>query len=194
MRRAIDLLAANRVRLSRADALDELRADIMRVAYVEGEFVFGDGRFRSRYYLDKYLFETRPALLRRLSAFVAALVPEGTDRLAAPALGAVALGTAVSLEVGLPLVIVRPEDGRRRATEGELYDGEAVTLVEDVVVTGSRALGAIARLEAVGARVGHVVSVLDRSEPATSPLAARGIVHRALFTPEQLGIAPEGGR
>ena len=91
-------------------------------------------------HFDKYLFETRPAIMRRLGRFLADLVPRDTDRLAAPALGAMALGTAVSLELGLPLVIVRPdsEPGSSRAIEWELYAQEEVTLIEDMVVTGDR--------------------------------------------------------
>src|SRR5919202_2248165 len=139
MRRDLDLLAERRVRLPRSEALGELRADIVRAAYVEGDFVLADG-LRTNYYFDKYLFETRPAILRRLGRFLADLVPRETDRLAAPALGAVALGTAVSLELGLPLVIVRPdsEPGSSHAIEGELYAQEEVTRFEDMVVTGDR--------------------------------------------------------
>ena len=119
MSRNLDLLAERRVRLPRSEALAELRADIVRAAYVEGDFVLADG-LRTNYYFDKYLFETRPAILRRLGRFLADLVPRGAERLAAPALGAVALGTAVSLEIGLPLVIVRldREAGSTRMIEG----------------------------------------------------------------------------
>src|SRR5918998_2219853 len=176
MRRRLDLLADRRVALPREVALAELRADIVRAAYVEGDFVFSGG-LRRDYYFDKYLFETRPAILRRLSRFLADLVPRDTDRLAAPALGAVALGTAVSLEVGLPLVIVRPdsEPGSTRPIEGELYADEAVTLIEDVVVTGSRALRAASRVSDVGARVNHIVAVLDRREGAAERFADASI-------------------
>jgi orotate phosphoribosyltransferase len=189
MRRRLNLLAEHRVRLPRAEALAELREDIVRAAYVEGEFVLTGGLRRS-YYFDKYLFETRPAILRRLGRFLASLVPRDTDRLAAPALGAVALGTAVSLELGLPLVIVRPdsEPDSSRAIEGELYTQEEVTLIEDVVVTGNRALRAASRVSDVGARVGHIVAVLDRREGATERFADASIGYSHLFTPEELGI------
>jgi orotate phosphoribosyltransferase len=191
MRRPLDLLADRRVYLPRHEALAELRADIVRAAYVEGDFTLTGGLRRS-YYFDKYLFETRPALLRRLSRFLADLVPQGTDRLAAPALGAVALGTAVSLELGLPLVIVRPESGQvgsQHPMEGELYAGEEVTLIEDVVVTGTRAMRAVSRLGDVGAKAGSVVAVLDRLEGAAERFADASIRYYHLFTPEELGIS-----
>src|SRR5215210_2695004 len=196
MRRDLDLLAERRVRLPRSEALAELRADIVRAAYVEGDFVLADG-LRTNYYFDKYLFETRPAILRRLGRFLADLVPRDTDRLAAPALGAVALGTAVSLELGLPLVIVRADSvpASSRAIEGEVYADEEITLIEDVVVTGSRALRAASRVSDVGARVGHIVAVLDRREGAAARFADASIGYSQLFTPEELGIEqPAPGR
>src|SRR5215212_276754 len=185
MRRDLDLLAERRVRLPRSEALAELRADIVRAAYVEGDFVLADG-LRTNYYFDKYLFETRPAILRRLGRFLADLVPREAERLAAPALGA-----AVSLELGLPLVVVRPdrEAGSTRMIEGELYTDEEVTLIEDVVVTGSRALQAISRVGEAGARVRQVVSVLDRREGATERFSETSVGYRHLFTPEELGLA-----
>jgi orotate phosphoribosyltransferase len=170
MRRNLDLLAERRVRLPRSEALTELRADIVRAAYVEGDFELADG-LRSNYYFDKYLFETRPAILRRLSRFLA-------------------LGTAVSLELGLPLVIVRldREPGASRTIEGELYADEEVALIEDVVVTGSRALRAISRVSDAGARVRQVVSVLDRHEGAAERFSEVSVGYRHLFTPGELGI------
>jgi orotate phosphoribosyltransferase len=190
MRRKIDLLSEDRVRLPQEKSLAELRADIVRAAYVEGDFVFSGG-LRRNYYFDKYLFETRPAVLRRLAKFLAELVPEHTERLAAPALGAVALGTATSLELGLPLVIVRPEaePGSSRAVEGELYAGEGVTLIEDVVVTGGRALRTISHLKFAGAIARHVVAVLDRQEGARDLLAENSVGYTHLFTPEDLGVS-----
>jgi hypothetical protein len=96
MRQPLDLLAESRIRVPNVAALAELRADIMRVAYLRGDFELSRG-LRRNYYFDKYAFQTRPAILRRLGRFLAELVPHETDRLAAPALGAVALGTAVSI-------------------------------------------------------------------------------------------------
>jgi orotate phosphoribosyltransferase len=191
MRRALNLLAEGRVRLSAEAARAELQKDLMRSAYIKGDFLLASG-VRRDYYFDKYLFETRPAILRRLGRFLAEMVPRETDRLAAPALGAVALGTAVSLELGLPMVIVRPqadiEPDSPRVIEGGLYPGEHVTLIEDVVVTGSRASRALARLEAAGAQVGHLVAVLDCLEGARERFAARSVEYRPLFTTADLGI------
>ena len=88
--------------------LRELGRDLVKASYLKGDFVLRSGR-RSNRYFDKFLFETDPVLLKRLGHHLAELVPEATRRLAAPELGAVLLGGAVSLETGLPLLLVRKE-------------------------------------------------------------------------------------
>jgi orotate phosphoribosyltransferase len=78
---------------------EELAAAIAAAAYLEGDFVLRSGR-RSRYYLDKYRFETRPDLLGPIGDAIAAAVSEhapDATRLAGPELGAVALSAAASL-------------------------------------------------------------------------------------------------
>ena len=77
----------------------ELGRKLVEASYLKGDFVLRSGR-RSNRYFDKFLFETEPALLRELGKHMAALVPKETQRLAAPELGAVLLGGAVSMETG----------------------------------------------------------------------------------------------
>ena len=77
----------------------ELREAIVEAAYLEGDFVLRSGK-RSRYYLDKFRFETRPDILAALGERIAATVREHEPeaaRLAAPVLGAVPLAAAASL-------------------------------------------------------------------------------------------------
>src|SRR2546428_3178455 len=125
----------------------ELRAALKEHAYLEGDFVLRSGR-RSRYYLDKYRFETRPELLAPLGERIARAVAEhdpGAVRLAGPELGAVALAAAASLASGLPFLIVRKEAkgyGTANRVEGAFEPGERVCLVEDVVTSGGAALAA----------------------------------------------------
>ena len=53
--------------MNRADLATALREH----AYLEGDFLLRSGR-RSRYYLDKYRFETRPDVLGPLGELIAA--------------------------------------------------------------------------------------------------------------------------
>jgi orotate phosphoribosyltransferase len=180
---ALDLYAENRLRLAESAALTELRDDLLRASYQPGH-VHLDSGVDQPYFFDKYLMVARPAVLRRLSRFMAALVPPGVDRVAAPTLGAVAIGTAVSLESGLPLAIARTHwDGGRggHPVEGGLHRGENVVLVEDVVVTGTRALQAVGRLRDQGAEVRIVLCAVDCERGADRRLAEVGVDFAPLF-------------
>jgi orotate phosphoribosyltransferase len=178
---------------------DELRAAIREHAYLEGDFVLRSGR-RSRYYLDKYRFETRPDLLEAIAARIADLVAEhepDADRLAGPELGAVALAAATSLASGLPFLIVRKETkeyGTANRLEGPFEAGERVCLVEDVVTSGGAALAAVVALREAGLDCRTAVCVVDRDEGGVDELARHGVRLRPLFRAEELidaGKAPQ---
>lgn len=189
MRRPVDLFAEDRVRLPREDALRELCGDLLRTSYQPGEYRLPNGVTSSGYF-QKYRFITRPGILQRLGRFLAELVPPTTDRLAAPSLGAALIGAAVSLETGLPFAVVRtgPDEGRPgiQRIEGGLYGGERVTLIEDVVVTGTRAASAVAELRAAGAVVTTVVSVIDGLSGAADRFA--DLEYRPLLTVRDVGL------
>lgn len=170
---------------------EELARDLVAAAWLEGDFVLRSGR-RSKYYFDKYLFETQPGILRRVAVLLASLVPPGTQRLAAPELGAIVLGAAVSLELDLPLVLIRKEAkeyGTARALEGVLEPGDRVTLIEDVLTTGGEAIRSAEKVREAGGVVGRLIAVLDREEGAAENLAAAGIEFSALFRRSDLPVA-----
>ena len=48
-----------------SSARDELAVQLKQHAYLEGDFLLRSGK-RSKYYLDKYRFETRPELLEAI--------------------------------------------------------------------------------------------------------------------------------
>ncbi len=170
---------------------EELARALRDAAYLEGDFVLRSGR-RSRYYLDKYRFETRPDLLAPLGQAIAAAVAEHepeADRLAGPELGAVALAAAASLAGGLPFVIVRKEAkeyGTANRLEGVYAEGECVCLVEDVVTSGGAAVEAIVALRAAGLRVANAVCVVDREEGGVDELARHAVRLRPLFLASEL--------
>jgi orotate phosphoribosyltransferase len=176
---------------ARLAELEELARDMVRVAWLEGDFVLRSGR-RSKYYFDKYLFETQPSILRRVGRHLAGLVPPETQRLAAPELGAVLLGGAVSLELDLPLVLVRSrqkEYGTSKALEGVLEAGDRVTVIEDVLTSGGAAIDAVEKVRAAGGSVLALVGVLDREEGAAANLAELGVPFRPLFRKSDLPVS-----
>jgi orotate phosphoribosyltransferase len=171
-----------------------LAAGIRDAAYLEGDFVLRSGR-RSDYYLDKYLFETKPELLQALGEQLAALVGEHEPdavRLAAPELGAVALAAATSLVSGLPFVIVRKEAkeyGTAKRLEGAFDAGERVCLIEDVVTAGGAAAASVEALREAGLQCSTVVCVVDREEGGADELARRATRLIALFRAGELASA-----
>ena len=164
----------------------ELARAIREHAYLEGDFVLRSGR-RSRYYLDKYRFETRPDILAALGERLAARVGEvapGATRIAGPELGAIALAAAASLSSGLPFLLVRKEAkgyGTENRLEGAFAPGEEVCLVEDVVTSGGAAAQAIEALRAAGLDCRSAVCVVDREEGGADALARQAVRLHPLF-------------
>ena len=175
-----------------ADPGDEaLGAALVEHALLEGDFVLRSGR-RSSWYLDKYRFETEPELLRALGARLVDAVqdvePEAT-RLAAPALGAVALAAATSMASGLPFMIVRGETkeyGTANRIEGPFEEGELVCVLEDVVTTGGALGEAVSALREQGLVVRNAVCVVDREEGGSDALARLGVRLWRLFRASDL--------
>jgi orotate phosphoribosyltransferase len=174
---------------------DQLAGALRDAAYLEGDFVLRSGR-RSKYYLDKYRFETRPDLLAPLGRAIAEAVrehdPEAT-RLAGPELGAVALAAAASLESGLPFLIVRKEAkdyGTSKRLEGVFEPGERVCLIEDVVTTGGAALEAVQALRDAGLQVSSAICVVDREEGGIDTFARQAVRLRPLYRSSELRKDP----
>jgi len=174
---------------------DELGARLLERAYLEGDFVLRSGR-RSRYYLDKYRFETDPQLLAGLGRELAALVREhagDADLLAGPELGAVPLAAVTSVEIGLPFLIVRKdvkEYGTAKRLEGVFEPGQRVCVVEDVVTSGGALLSAVTALRAAELHVSAAICVVDREEGGAEAIASAGVSLHPLFTTSGLGVGP----
>lgn len=170
---------------------DDLGLRLVERALLEGDFVLRSGR-RSSWYLDKYRFETEPELLRALGERIAHVVREcepDANRLAGPALGAVALAASASMASGLPFIIVRGETkeyGTAKRIEGSFEPGELVCLVEDVVTSGGALAEAVSAVREEGLVVRNAICVVDREEGGSDALARLGVRLRPLFRAEDL--------
>ena len=169
----------------------DLTKMLVERAYLEGDFVLRSGR-HSKYYLDKYRFETVPELLEALGELIAAAVKEHEPdavRIAAPELGAVALAAAASLASRLPFLIVRKQAkgyGTSNKLEGISESGELVCLVEDVVTSGGAALQAVEAVREAGLVCRTAVCVVDREEGGSDELARHGVRLWPLFRASDL--------
>jgi orotate phosphoribosyltransferase len=169
----------------------ELATALREHAYLEGDFVLRSGK-RSRYYLDKYRFETRPDLLRQLGERLAAAIAEHAPqaaRIAGPELGAVTLAAAASLASGLPFLIVRKEAksyGTAKRLEGAFDEGEEVCLVEDIVTSGGAAVAGVEALREAGLVCRTAICVVDREEGGADALARHAVRLWPLFRASEL--------
>ena len=167
---------------------EQLGRSLVEIAYLKGDFLLASGR-RSQYYFDKYRFETRPELLGPVAAMIAERVPAGTDRLAGPELGAVALAAAASLASQIPFLIVRSaakDYGTQNRIEGPFDAGDTVVLLEDVMTSGGSALSAAQTLVAAGCIVSKIIAVIDREEGGDAAIRAAGFDLDALFRRSEL--------
>lgn len=169
----------------------ELARCIREAAYLEGDFTLRSGR-KSKYYLDKYLFETQPDILKALGDLFTAYVKPTTTLIAGAELGGVALAAAASMASGKPFVIIRnakKDYGTSKPYEGKLTEGDSVLLVEDIATTGGQVLEAAKFITSIGAKVERIVAVIDRQEGAQENIQNAGFDFAALFTKADLGIS-----
>ncbi|MFO0873964.1 MAG: orotate phosphoribosyltransferase [Phycisphaerales bacterium] len=168
-----------------------LATRIAEAALLRGTFTLRSGR-TSSYYLDKYLFSTRPDVLRELGAMFAARLPKETTLLAGAELGGIPLVTATSLASGLPCVFIRNQKkdyGTAKQLEGRIGAVDRVVIVEDVATTGGQALEAAQVIRAAGATVLRIIATIDRLEGARENVERAGIAFDSLFTVRDLGVA-----
>jgi orotate phosphoribosyltransferase len=169
---------------------EELIRRIKETAYLEGDFILRSGK-RSKYYLDKYLFETCPDILRALGKEFAKYVTSDVTLIAGAELGGVALAAATAMETEKSWIIVRNSKkgyGTGKLVEGILKPGDVVLLVEDIATTGGQVLEAAKVITEAGAKVKKIVAVIDRKQGAAENIAQAGYKFEPILTKDDLGI------
>ena len=146
--------------------------------FLEGDFTLSSGK-KSNYYINMKKAITEPEILSTISKLITEkIVDDDIDKVAGPALGAVPIATAVSLESRLPLLMIRKEKkgyGTSKLIEGELNEGDDVIVVEDVSTTGGSLLKAIKAIQDNGGNVKRAFVVVDRQEGAIEEFEKEGI-------------------
>ncbi len=169
---------------------EELIKRIKETAYLEGDFVLRSGK-RSKYYLDKYLFETCPDILRALASEFAKHITDDVTLIAGAELGGVALAAATAMESNKNWVIIRNSKkgyGTGKMVEGVLKAGDVVLLVEDIATTGGQVVEAAKIITEAGAIVKKIVCVIDRKQGAQENITEAGFKFESILTKDDLGI------
>lgn len=169
---------------------EELIKRIKEVSYLEGDFLLRSGK-RSKYYLDKYLFETQPDILKALGEEFAKHVTDDVTLIAGAELGGVALAAATAMACGKRWIIVRNSKkgyGTGKMLEGVLKKNDVVLLVEDIATTGGQVAEAAEIITKAGATVKKIVCVIDRKQGAEENITKAGYVFESIMTKTDLGI------
>ncbi len=153
--------------------------------FKKGNFILSSGK-KSDYYIDMKKAITEPNILKTIAELINQSIEDNKiDKVAGPALGAVPIATAVSLNSKIPLLMIRKEKkdyGTSKLIEGELNQGDNVIVVEDVTTTGDSLIKAINAIQENGGVVKRAFVVVDREEGATEAFKKEGITLEPLIS------------
>ena len=167
---------------------EKVRKALVRCgAILYGDFTLASGK-KSSYYVDIKKASTDPETLRLVAKEMAVRLKESgfkVDRIAGVVLGSIPLAVALSLETGIPFIMVRKEKkdhGTSKLIEGSYLPGDRVLVVEDVVTSAGSALFAVELLRSEGLVVDQAFSVVDREEGGANKLRELGVELTSLVT------------
>lgn len=169
---------------------DELIRRVKETSYLEGDFTLRSGK-KSKYYMDKYLFETCPDILRALGEEFAKHITDDVTLIAGAELGGVALAAATAMVVEKNWIIVRNSKkgyGTSKMVEGVLKPDDVALLVEDIATTGGQVIEAAKIITEAGAKVERIVCVIDRKQGAEENITKAGFAFESIMTKDDLGI------
>ncbi|MCL2141334.1 MAG: orotate phosphoribosyltransferase [Methanimicrococcus sp.] len=158
-----------------------------------GDFTLSSGQ-KSSFYIDIKKASTDPKTLKIVAGYISRLIDSMTIDKNALIIGGVELGgvpiaTAVSLETLCPLLIIRKETkeyGTKSRYIGQPDTSKEIILMEDVTTSGGSVKKAILALQADGAKITKVITIVDRESGAAASLKEIGVDLIALVRSSEL--------
>lgn len=134
-------------------------------AVERGHFILSSGR-HSDTYLEKFRVLERPDVLAKLvSPIVRHYRRRRPDMVAGPSTGGLIVAYEVAKQLGVPVVYVEEENGRRAIRRGRtLEEGVRVLVVDDVLTTGGSLVAVRRAIEENGGEPMGIGVLIDRSE------------------------------
>jgi uridine monophosphate synthetase len=163
-----------------------------------GRFELHSGRI-SPIYIDLRLLASFPNALRQAAAVYRPILEQlSFDLLAATPLAGLPIGTAISLEMDVPLIYPRqtPKSyGTGKQVEGKWQAGQTAVVVDDLITSGDSLMQGISSLEEAGLEVTEAVVLIDRQQGGRETLEAQGYkLHSAMTLSQLLDILEKKGR
>jgi orotate phosphoribosyltransferase len=129
-------------------------------------FTWASG-WKSPIYCDNRITLSHPAIRTFIRQKLSALVQEefgSVGLIAGVATAGIPQGVLVAQDLGLPFAYVRSkpkEHGTGSLIEGELFEGQRVVVVEDLISTGKSSLQAVEALREAGCNVAGLVAIFS---------------------------------
>lgn len=150
-----------------------------------GKFTLHSGK-KSPIYLDLRLLASYPRVLKQAAAAYRTVLQQLTfDLLAAAPLAGLPIGTAVSLDMEIPLIYPRKTAksyGTGKSIEGVWQVGQTAVVLDDLVTSGDSIINAIVSLKPAGIQVRDAVVLIDREQGGTKTLADLGYQLHAVIS------------
>ncbi|MCA9952224.1 MAG: orotate phosphoribosyltransferase [Anaerolineales bacterium] len=154
-----------------------------------GSFKLHSGK-KSRIYLDLRVLVSFPNALREAAAAYRTVLDKlEYDLLVATPLAGLPIGTALCLDINIPLIYPRKTAksyGTGKEIEGVWAIGQTAVVVDDLVTSGDSILEAVAAVKAAGLRVKDAVVLIDREQGGTQAMQEQGYKLHAVMTLRQL--------
>lgn len=175
------------------NAVESLALTLHDIGAVQiGRFRLHSGR-ESRVYVDLRLLVSYPYAMRQAAAAYRAMLQLlRFDLLAATPLAGLPIGTAISLDLNVPLIYSRPTTksyGTGKQIEGRWSIGQTAVVIDDLITSGDSILQTIASIKAVGLRVRDAAVLVDREQGGRQMLEQQGYaVHAAMTLRDVLDV------
>ena len=181
------MVARLRKRKARATITRDLEAELSRILMKTGATKFGlfklsSGKL-SPYYIDLRMIPGDPKGLQTVIEIYETMAKSkigvaSFDRIAGVPTAGIPYASILAYRLSKPFLYVRRETkthGGERRVEGQLFPGDRVVLVDDLITTGKNTLQAAEAIRAEGGEVQHAIVLIDRQEGGTAALAQAGL-------------------
>ena len=157
-------------------------------ALLDGHFKLTSGRHSNAYFQCAKVLQYPKNLTAVCSRIAEHFAGKDVETVISPAIGGIVVGTEVGRQLGVKTIFAERKEGAMTIRRGfNLEPSERVLVIEDVITTGGSVAEVIALINAAGASLVGVGSVVDRSNGSVK-LAED---HFSVLSMEVISYSPE---